>query len=92
MLMCLSIYAQTQTRVTGVVTSANDGSKIMANILVKGTTKGVATNTNGAYVIENVNKDAVLVFSAVGFQTLEVPVNGRISDQYFPAVKRPDFR
>ena len=77
LLICFSIYAQAQTRVTGVVTAANDGTKIVANVLVKGSSRGVSTNTQGAYSIENVNKDAVLVISSIGFQSLEVPVNGR---------------
>ena len=77
LLIFFSMYAQAQTKVTGVVTAANDGTKIVANILVKGTSRGVATNNQGAYSLENVGKDAILVFSSIGYQSLEVPVNGR---------------
>lgn len=76
-LICLSLYAQTPMKVTGVVTAANDGSKVAASITVKGTTTGVTTGASGTYSIDNVPSNAVLVFSSVGYQTLEVPVNGR---------------
>ncbi len=77
MLICMTVSVQAQTRVTGVVTSAKDGMPVAANILIKGSTKGVSAGANGAYTIENVTKDAVLIFSSVGFQRIEVPVNGR---------------
>lgn len=77
-LIFLSVYAQAQTRVTGTVTSANDGMPLPGvNVLVKGTGNGVSTTGKGAYVLDNVQAGAVLVFSSIGFQKIEVPVNGR---------------
>ncbi|TFH49479.1 MAG: TonB-dependent receptor, partial [Bacteroidia bacterium] len=66
-------------RVTGTVTSADDGSPIpYAVVLLKGA-RGVGTNTDleGKYTLSNVPSDAVLVFSYVGYKTTEVPVEGR---------------
>lgn len=77
LLICLSAFAQAQTRVTGGVTSAKDGSSVIASILIKGTSKGVSSNSNGAYSLDNVPINAILVVSSVGYEKLEVPVNGR---------------
>lgn len=75
-LSCSSLFAQ--TRVTGRVTSSQDGTPIpFASVVVKGTMTGVASNENGAYVLDNVPSNAVLVFSSIGFNDLEVVVNGR---------------
>ena len=75
-LSCSSLFAQ--NRVTGKVTSSQDGTPIpFASIVVKGTMTGVASNENGAYVLDNVPSNAVLVFSSIGFNDLEVMVNGR---------------
>lgn len=77
-LIWLSAFAQAQSRVTGVVTSAKDGTSIPgASVLIKGTTRGVSTAGDGSYSLENVQTGAVLVFSSVGYKTIEAPVNGR---------------
>ncbi|HEV2832698.1 MAG TPA: carboxypeptidase-like regulatory domain-containing protein, partial [Hanamia sp.] len=77
MLMCFALFSQTQSRVTGTVTSTKDGTGIIASVLVKATSQGVATDANGKYVIENVPSGAVLIFTSVGFRSAEVPVSGR---------------
>ena len=65
--------------VTGKVTSSVDNTGLPGvSILIKGTQKGTFSNSDGAYSIEVSGSDAVLVFSFIGFGTLEVPVNGRI--------------
>lgn len=46
------------------------------NVFEKGTTNGSVTNIDGIYLIE-VAPTATLVFSFVGFKTVEVPVNGQ---------------
>ena len=74
--LCLTLFAQTQSRVTGTVAS-KDGSNISASILIKGSTLGTSTDAGGKYSINNVPSNAVLVFSSVGYKTQEVPVNNR---------------
>lgn len=76
-LICISTLAQAQTTVTGVVTSAEDGSALVASVAIKGTSNGVSTNIDGKYTINNVPSNAVLVFSSIGYDKLEIPVNGR---------------
>ena len=76
LLSCSALLAQ--NRVTGKVVSSEDGEPIpFASVVVKGTMKGIASNADGNYVLEGVPKDAVLVFSSVGFKDLEVPRNGQ---------------
>ena len=67
-----------QTKVTGKVTSAEDGSPVsFASIVVKGTTNMATSGDNGDFVLNNVAQDATLVVSSIGFKTVEVPVNGK---------------
>src|SRR5690606_273432 len=47
-----------------------------ANILEKGTTNGTTTDSNGKYSLQ-VDENAILVFSFIGYTTQEVPLNGR---------------
>ena len=47
------------------------------NVLVKGTNQGTITNLDGAYRVEVPDNNSMLVFSFVGYQTKETPVNGR---------------
>ena len=75
-LSCNIAFAQ--TKVTGKVTSSKDGSPVpFASVVVKGTMTGVASADDGTYVLDKVPNDAVLVFSSIGFNDMEVMVNGR---------------
>ncbi len=69
-------YAQDRT-ITGKITSADDGQGIPGvTIAVKGMNKGTTSDANGVYKIA-VGSNTVLVFSAVGFNTIETAVNNR---------------
>ena len=48
-----------------------------ASVVVQGTTNGTQTDFDGNYTLSNVDANAVLVFSYIGYSTQEVPVNGR---------------
>ena len=68
-----------QARVSGKVTSDKDHSPIPGvTVLVKGTTNGVITDSNGDYAI-NAAGNAILVFSSTTYTKKEVPVNNRTS-------------
>ncbi len=70
------VWAQSHT-VSGKVTSSEDGGPIPGvNIIVKNTVTGAVTDVDGNYSI-NVQQDAVLVFSSIGYATREEPVAGR---------------
>ncbi len=65
---------QQQGQVTGTVVDANSGEAIPGvSILVKGTNRGVITSIDGKYSIE-VSPDDILVFSFLGYNTVEIPV------------------
>ncbi|MEN2399957.1 TonB-dependent receptor [Flavobacterium sp. MC2016-06] len=67
------IYAQT---VKGVV-SDKQGPVPQVNVNVKGTNNYAITDFDGNYSITNTASDAVLIFSYIGYQTLEVSVGGK---------------
>jgi TonB-dependent starch-binding outer membrane protein SusC len=64
--------------ITGIVTSAEDGSSIPGvTILVRGTTTGTSTDINGNYKIDVLPENTHLIFSFVGMITQEVAINKR---------------
>jgi iron complex outermembrane recepter protein len=75
-LATLSAYGQT---VTGRVTASQDNSSLPGvSVLLKGTSVGTTTDSDGNYSIAvGANENAVLSFSFIGFTTQEVPVGGR---------------
>lgn len=77
-LLLLSLYAHAQITVKGVVTSATDNEPMAGTtVLIKGTYTGTMTGVDGDYELNNVANDAVLVFSTIGYETLEVAVDNR---------------
>lgn len=74
-LICASA-AQAQITVSGTV-SDKIGPLPGASVLVKSTTNGVQTDFDGNYTLTDVAEDAVLVFSYIGYQEVEIAVNGK---------------
>lgn len=50
---------------------------IGTTVQVKGTGTGTITGIDGDYTLPNVDKNAVLVFSSIGFESQEIAVGGR---------------
>ncbi len=69
---------QSQTiSVTGTVTEAESGEPaIGVTVLIKGTSAGTVTDIDGRYSL-SAPSDATLVFSCIGFSTVEQAVEGR---------------
>jgi TonB-dependent starch-binding outer membrane protein SusC len=65
-----------ELRVSGKVTSATGEILAGVSVTVKGTRTGTTTDVNGNFSI-TVPDDAVLVFSSVGYETMELPVGGQ---------------
>src|SRR5690625_4130914 len=63
--------------VEGKVVDQEGEPLIGVNIQVKGSNKGTATDFDGNFVLEDIDENAVLVISYVGYQTQEVPVAGK---------------
>ncbi len=71
-------YVVQQISVSGTVTDAATGSAMPGvNVLVKGTTLGAITGVDGKYTIANVDRNATLVFSFIGYVTQEAAISGR---------------
>lgn len=72
-----SIEAVQQT-VTGTVTDSETGEPLPGvNVLIQGTSTGMATNADGEYSLNVPGEDATLIFSFVGYETQEVTVGDR---------------
>ena len=72
--LCFGL-AKAQT-VSGTI-SDDTGPLPGASVVVKGTTTGTQTDFDGNYTILDVGSDdATLIFSYIGFKTIEVAVNG----------------
>ena len=76
---CAPAMAQ-ERKVTGTVTSADDGSPMPGvNVVVQGKTTGTITDVTGNFSITVPGNDAVLVFSFIGYNPQEVTVGGQSS-------------
>ncbi|MFC4872157.1 SusC/RagA family TonB-linked outer membrane protein [Negadavirga shengliensis] len=65
-------------RVTGKVTSKEDGFGIPGvNVLIKGTQTGTATDAYGDFSLDVPDNEAVLIFSYIGFESVEEQVGAR---------------
>ncbi|NER14649.1 SusC/RagA family TonB-linked outer membrane protein [Leptobacterium flavescens] len=73
----LGIFAQT---VSGTVTEKSNGAPLPGvNVLVKGTTTGTTSDFDGKYQI-SANTGDILIFSYIGFKTVEITVSGGTLD------------
>lgn len=69
-----------QINVSGTVTDTSGIPLSFVNVVEKGTANGTTTSIDGNFKIE-VNENATLTFSYVGFNTQEVEVNGQTNIQ-----------
>jgi len=76
-LLCISFIANAQTTISGIVTDVTASPIPGVNIVIKGTTNGTITDSDGQYTITTSEDDPILVFSFLGFKTQEVIVNNR---------------
>jgi len=71
-----STLAVQDIKVTGKVTGDNDQPLSGVSVTLKGTSRGTTTDNNGNFEL-TVPEDGTLVFSNIGFQSREVPVNSQ---------------
>ena len=78
-LILLSSFVMAQDRViSGKVTSADDGSPLPGvNVVVRGTTSGAVTDSDGNYNLSVSSEGVTLVFSFIGLKTTEVAVGAQ---------------
>ncbi len=77
MAMCASLAVAQGRNVSGTVNDEAGASMPGVSVLVKGTSQGTATDSDGRYTISVPGDDAVLVFSFVGYTSTEVAVGSR---------------
>jgi len=70
------IVEQEQSTVSGTVTDPTGMPIPGVNVIEKGTSNGVVTDFDGEFAIE-VAPDAVLIFSYLSYETVEMPVDGQ---------------
>ncbi len=71
------VNVQQGNKISGKVTDSSGETLPGVSVIVKGTTTGIITDSNGNYSLSNVPKDAILSFSFVGMKTLEVEAAGK---------------
>ncbi len=68
----------TQIRsLSGKVTDNAGSSLPGVSVVIKATTTGTITDTDGSYTLPNVPDNSILIFSFVGMKTQEIPVSGK---------------
>ncbi|CAL2058210.1 TonB-dependent receptor [Tenacibaculum sp. 190524A05c] len=74
--ICQLAFAQSKGTVTGTVTDKemNNESLPFASVFIKGTTIGTNTDMDGTYTISVAPGNHIIVFSFVGYQTIEKPI------------------
>ncbi len=78
--VCIAvILAMAQDRVvTGKVTSSEDGSSLPGvNIVIKGTTNGAVSDSDGKYSLSVPAGGGILVFTFIGMKTQEIGIGDR---------------
>ena len=66
-----------QPSLTGTVSDTSGQPIPGVNIIEKGTTNGTVTDVDGHFHLTTSEADATLVFSFIGYQTVEVPLSGQ---------------
>ncbi len=60
--------------VTGTVTDSYNNPLPGVNVIIKGTTTGTLTDINGSFTISAPDANAILVFSYIGYVSVETPI------------------
>lgn len=74
----VAVVQQKKNTVTGVVLDPTGMPVIGANIMAKGTTNGTITDLDGKFSLD-VDKDATLVVSYIGFASQEIKVGNQVN-------------
>ena len=79
LLSCIGLQMFAQVSVSGKVVDAGGIEMPGVNIAIKGTMVGTMTGTDGTFTLSSIpgGKDAVLVFSFIGFRSQEVKVGNQ---------------
>lgn len=73
----VSPTAQQLRSLSGRVTDSSGAPLPGVSVIIKGTTTGTITDTNGNFSLSNIPESATIQFSFIGMRTQEVAVNGK---------------
>ena len=76
-LLFISSTAWAQFGVEGIVKDDNGEPLTGVNIVIKNTDFGSITDSNGEFSTSVPNRNSTLIFSFIGFETIEFPLNGK---------------
>jgi len=76
-ILTVSFEALAQTQIRGTVTDKEGLGIPGVSILEKGTQNGTITDLDGSYVINASSEEAILVFSFIGYKTIEQAISGK---------------
>lgn len=79
LLMLASVVLAQERQVTGTILDETGASMPGVNVILKGTSVGTASDTDGKFSLQVPNDQAVLVVSFVGYETQELTVGSRSS-------------
>src|SRR5690606_31529144 len=66
-----------QAEVRGRVVDESDNPLEGVTVGIKGTLRATTSNANGSYQLTVEGRESVLMFTAIGFQSQEIPVAGQ---------------
>jgi len=77
LVLCMQLtFAQETSEVTGKITTQGGVPVPFVNVVVKGTSQGTSADIDGNFSIK-VSMNQTLVFSYIGYNTLEIPINNQ---------------
>lgn len=79
LLLTLPGFAQNARGISGTVRDEKGEGLPGVTVVVKGTSVGTATDTNGKYSLRAPEGNNILVFSFIGYKTQEVQINNRLN-------------
>ncbi len=76
----LSLAQSSTLKITGKIIDASDGTELVGcSVLEKGTTNGTLTDINGNFSLAVKNRNAVLTFDFIGYESQEITLGGQTS-------------
>ena len=79
----------TSEKITGVILDENKQTVIGANILLKGTSQGATSGTDGHFSLAIPDSNAVLIVSFIGYEKSEIKVGRNLS---LKIILKPDLK
>jgi TonB-dependent starch-binding outer membrane protein SusC len=79
LLMLASVALAQQRQVSGTILDEAGTPMPGVNVILKGTSEGSATDSDGKFTVQVPNEQAVLVISFVGYETQEITVGAQTS-------------